>query len=117
MSFTTWLYTKIYGKRVGVDEFGNVYYSSNRKKPSGREERWVFYNGEAEASKVPAEWHAWLHYTTDKPISAPKEEWQQSHEPNLTGTVSAYSPDKYHGNLDHHEESKNNDYEAWKPNE
>ena len=117
MSFTTWLYTKIYGNKVGEDEFGNIYYSSNRKKPSGREERWVFYNGEAEASKVPAKWHAWLHYTTDDPIDASKEVWQKPHEPNLTGTVSAYSPDKYDGNLNNIKNSRHSDYEAWKPNE
>ena len=30
--------------------------------------RWVLYAGEAEASAVPAEWHSWLHFTTDAPL-------------------------------------------------
>ena len=32
-----------------------------------RKRRWVIYNGYAEASKVPPDWHGWLHYTFDEP--------------------------------------------------
>ena len=46
------------------------------------------------ASKVPAEWHAWLHYTVDEvpPAGRPRAPWQKSHVPNLTGTTHAYRP-------------------------
>ena len=30
-----------------------------------RRKRWVIYNGVVEASRVPADWHGWLHYTND----------------------------------------------------
>ena len=92
MNFGTWLHTKLHGEKVGEDAYGNVYYKSKRKRFAGREERWVVYTGEAEASKVPPEWHAWLHHTTDAPIDAPTRAWQKPHLPNLTGTDKAYLP-------------------------
>jgi NADH:ubiquinone oxidoreductase subunit len=92
MSFGTWLHTKLHGIKVGEDATGNVYYRSTRKRFAGREERWVVYNGESEASKVPPEWHAWLHHTTDAPIDAPTRPWEKPHQPNMTGTDKAYLP-------------------------
>ncbi|MDH3336179.1 MAG: NADH:ubiquinone oxidoreductase subunit NDUFA12 [Rhodospirillaceae bacterium] len=95
-SFGTWIHTAIFGHKVGSDEFGNRYYSSSKGKLYGRERRWVIYNGRAEASKVPPEWHAWLHQTVDVPLSedaAQPKEWQLSHLPNLTGTNGAYAPE------------------------
>ena len=57
MSFGTWLYTKMHGDKVGEDDHGNVYYrSKTRKRWGNREQRWVVYKGEPEASKVPPEW-------------------------------------------------------------
>ena len=53
------------GEPVGKDEAGNTYYRDKRRRGAGRERRWVVYAGEVEASRVPAEWHSWLHYTTD----------------------------------------------------
>ena len=29
--------------------------------------RWVLYNGEAEASRIPPAWHGWMHHRTDVP--------------------------------------------------
>src|SRR3546814_7748484 len=60
---------------------------------SGR--RWVIYNGPAEASRVPPEWHGWLHRTTDVlPEDAPiqPKSWEKPHVPNMTGTALAYAP-------------------------
>ena len=51
----TFLYTLVYGKYVGKDEFENKYYYSNSGK------RWVIYKSTVEASKIPAEWHLWIH--------------------------------------------------------
>ncbi len=65
----TWLLTWLRGAPVGTDEYGNRYYRLKGDKPRrlgggrfSRERRWVIYKGEAEGSKVPPEWHAWLHH-------------------------------------------------------
>jgi len=50
------------GAFVGSDEFGNRYY-----RQKGGDRRWVIYNGEAEASRIPAAWHGWMHKRTDVP--------------------------------------------------
>ena len=72
MTIGTLLFTWWKGERVGTDEFGNRYYREKpgrQLRPGGgrdsRERRWVLYKGEAEASKVPPEWHAWLHHTVN----------------------------------------------------
>src|SRR3546814_3830130 len=76
----TQLHTRRFGRRVGQDAQGNVYYEA---KKGGR--RWVIYNGPAEASRVPPEWHGWLHRTTDVlPEDAPiqPKSWEKPHVPN-----------------------------------
>ena len=85
----TWLK----GERVGQDAFGNVYYRMKGQKPP-HDRRWVIYKGRPEASKVPAQWHGWLHHMTDEvPVtSCEMYSWQKDHMPNLTGTVLAYRP-------------------------
>ena len=55
----TKIYTILFGKFVGKDSFGNIYYNSKSGK------RWVIYNGEVEASKIPNEWYSWMHYTNN----------------------------------------------------
>ena len=52
------------GKKVGEDQFGNVYYQGG-KDSEGRTRRWVIYNGYAEASAIPPGWHGWMHHRTD----------------------------------------------------
>jgi NADH:ubiquinone oxidoreductase subunit len=113
-TLATWLRTKLKGERVGEDAYGNVYYKSKRIRSGGREERWVYYNGEPEASKVPPEWHAWLHHTIDAPIERPSYAWLKPHEQNLTGTERAYFPpgSDHHGG---HRAKSSADYEAWTP--
>lgn len=114
MSFGTWLQTKFYGEKVGQDDYGNVYYRSKRKRANNLEERWVMFQGEPEASKVPAEWHAWLHHTTDAPIDAPTRAWQKPHLPNLTGTAQAYLPPG-HDQRGGQRAKAGGDYVAWSP--
>lgn len=109
----TQFYTSRAGKRVGQDGEGNVYYEAKR---GGR--RWVIYNGPAEATRVPAEWHGWLHHTTDLlPDDAPiqAKSWEKAHLPNLTGTPRAYAP---RGSIavSGDRARATGDYEAWKPN-
>lgn len=113
----TWLHTTFKGKLVGEDEFGNKYYELRKAPKKGRHTRWVVYNGLAEASKVPAQWHGWLHYTHAEPMSnedAQRWDWQKSHLPNLSGTKYAYVPP---GHVLHGGERDRaiSDYEPWQP--
>lgn len=117
MTITTRLYTFFHGKAVGVDPFGNRYYLEKRPVKGRRAKRWVIYNGRAEPSKVPAEWHGWLHYTLDAPPSQRAVKhypWEKQHLPNLTGTKGAYVPP---GHLlrGADRDPTTADYEAWKP--
>lgn len=110
-NLATKLFTFFTGDQVGVDQFGNKYYKAKRKNKSGIYRRWVIYNGTAEASKVPPEWHGWLHYTFDEPLKE-KYSWQKDYVPNLTGTPNAYFPP---GANEGKREKVSADYEAWKP--
>ena len=84
-------------KLVGHDEFGNAYYESTDKKfdYDGRNRRFVIYKGYADASKVGADWHGWLHHTVDiSPVDekVTPQSWWKPHRPNLTGTPGALRP-------------------------
>lgn len=109
-TLNTRLHTWKNGVKVGEDEQGNIYYTTHDEK-----RRWVIFNGEAEASRVNADWHGWLHHTyKETPLSNPliHKNWEKPHQENLTGTISAYIPD---GSLKSTETKKRTDYEAWKP--
>ena len=83
--------TILYGKFVGKDSFGNKYYENSKGK------RWVIYSGEIDASKIPVEWHSWIHFTPnkiEKKHDLVKFNWQKHHQANLTGTEEAYYPNK-----------------------
>ena len=117
MTLGTWLFTKLRGAVVGTDDQGNRYYQDKRVIAGRRRKRWVIYQGEAEASRVPPDWHGWLHHTFENP---PTEEplvprpWETEHLPNLTGTRDAYRPE---GSLwkDGKRPPATGDYEAWRP--
>lgn len=114
-SIGTWLYTRMKGELVGEDDFGNHYYRERGNVAKPR--RWVMYRGEVEASKVPPEWHRWLHGGAATPPSeetaAPKP-WQKQHLPNLTGTGHAYRPP---GDVAGAEPARGmpEPYEPWRP--
>ncbi len=117
MSIGTWLHTKLNGKKVGEDIFGNVYYQHKKSFNGKPHKRWVMYKGLAEPSKVPPMWHAWLHYmVNDLPenVNEPRYEWQKEHKPNLTGTVNAYHPPG-HLQSGAKRDKTVSDYEAWTP--
>lgn len=117
MSATTGtrLYTLFYGQYVGVDAFGNRYYQSRRvDKAVGKKRRWVMYRGVAEPSKVPAEWHGWLHYTLEAPVTEPRRFWQREHQPNLTGTTGRHLP-QGHISKGGVRAASTADYEPWSP--
>ena len=89
----TSLFSAMNGEHVGTDAQGNAYYRSKSKKDTaGRERRWVIYNGANDASRVPSEWHGWLHHSYDAlPEShlAPAKIWEVDYSPTATGTVAA----------------------------
>jgi NADH:ubiquinone oxidoreductase subunit len=117
MSFGTWLFTRLHGELVGSDEFGNKYFIDTRTKGQKRERRWVVFKGAPEASKVPPEWHGWLHSTTNQVPAqgAQRRNWQKPHVPNLTGTTGAYLPPG-HTLKGGHRAPASGDYEPWTPN-
>ncbi len=118
----TILYTWIFGKLVGCDGVENRYYrrrttAARRRANNGREQRWVMYNGEKEASRVPPQWHEWLHHTTDDiPVEKPRQQlgWQKPHQPNPTGTGQAYYPPG-HVLGGGKRAPATGDYEPWRP--
>ena len=103
----TFIYTLFIGKFVGRDEFGNKYYSNSKGK------RWVIYKNIVESSKIPPEWHLWIHFlTVDKPpVNLNKFQWQKKHQENLTGTTKAYRPE---GSLKSDSKKNMKKYETWK---
>ncbi len=108
----TWLHTALHGVRVGTDEAGNSYYRSRKG-----DRRWVIYNGESEASRVPPDWHGWLHHTFGEPPTAaplPTQSWERPHVKNLTGSAEAWRPPgSLHGPA--RRPQATGDYEAWRP--
>ena len=117
MHIGTLLYTLFRGENVGSDEFGNNYYKAKSDSRNGKPRRWVLYKGENEASKIPPEWHVWLHYTTDEPLteqSTRAESWQKNHIINLTGTSEAYRPSG-HAYKGGSRAAATGDYHAWQP--
>jgi NADH:ubiquinone oxidoreductase subunit len=138
MTVTTRLHTLFTGKLVGTDQFGNSYYTEKKQAKGRRTKRWVMYKPSkkawwqwalvfpilltnrlavAEPSKVPPEWHGWLHYTLDKPPAdrmPTRHAWEKPHLPNLTGTPNAYVPPGHllrGGKRD----LSTSDYEPWQP--
>lgn len=106
----TQLYTWRKGQLVGEDMAGNSYYQTKDGK-----RRWVIFSGEAEASKVTADWHGWLHFTFDElPSKTPlaHKVWEKPHVENLTSTVMAYAPA---GSMRAEKPISRQDYEAWQP--
>jgi NADH:ubiquinone oxidoreductase subunit len=115
--FGTWLHTLLHGRYVGKDIFGNRYYVARKAVTGKRPKRWVMYEGMAEPSKVPALWHAWLHYMVDTlpdESTIPQHAWQKEHIPNMTGTANAYKP-KGHLAASTVRDRSTSDYEAWTP--
>ena len=113
---STVLYTWIWGKLVGTDGFGNRYFY-RPGRGTKREKRWVLYAGEAEASRIPPEWHSWLHHSVADPPteqSATDFAWIKPHSPNLTGTSEAFFPPG-HPLKGGRRPPATGDYQAWRP--
>ena len=103
-------------KQVGTDGLGNVYYEGG-SDTAGNPRRWVIYDGSNDASRVPPEWHGWLHGTYDEVPEShlpPARIWEVDYTPNATGTMQAYVPQ---GALERGGQRARavGDYEAWTP--
>lgn len=117
----TLLNSRMTGEHVGTDVQGNRYFRAKKKLPDGRERRWVIYNGANDASRVPAEWHGWLHGSfadedgrvPESFLPAPRI-WEADYTPNRTGTEEAYRPQ---GALERggQRARATGDYQAWSP--
>ena len=117
----TLLNSALTGEHVGTDAQGNRYYRSKTKRTGEaggvRERRWVIYDGANDASRVPAEWHGWLHHSYDDVPEShlpPPRIWEVDYTPNATGTPLAYRPQ---GALERGGDRARatGDYEAWSP--
>ena len=100
----TFLKTLFYGKFVGKDKYGNKYYKSKK------DERWVVYSSNVEASKITSDWYLWIHHTVNEipDDSKKKYSWQKDHSENLTGTTDSYRPNTIS------KSEKQKKYETWK---
>ena len=107
-TFGTFVYTLIFGKFVGEDEFGNKYYSDSKGK-----KRWVIYKKRVESTKIPPNWHSWIHFQTKNRPNLNRKlfPWQKKYEENLTGTKRAHKPD---GSMLNNEKKDMKKYETWK---
>ncbi|MEE4209495.1 MAG: NADH:ubiquinone oxidoreductase subunit NDUFA12 [Parvularcula sp.] len=115
--FTLW---KGKARLVGTDFQGNRYYEEGGPTgsfPEGGRRRWVVYHGVAEGSRIPPEWHGWLHHIWADPPTVdpvPVKRFEKPHLPNMSGTPLAYRP---HGSIAVAGEPapEKKDYEAWSP--
>lgn len=114
-SFTLW---RRRARLVGEDGQGNRYFEEKEPARDGAvRRRWVVYHGVAEGSRVPADWHGWMHHTFDEPPTvAPltRRAWENDHLPNMTGTPLAYHPPGSLSRAGGPAEVAD-DYEAWAP--
>ena len=113
----TRIMTRRTGTEVGRDAEGNIYYRSG-KAGAANERRWVIYNGGTpEATRIPPEWHLWMHKTVSEPPSTKPlitRVWEREWTPNATGTKLAHSPS---GALiaGGQRAATTGDYRAWTP--
>ena len=103
-TFGTFLKTLFTGKYVGKDQFGNKYYKNKKN------ERWVIYSKDIEATKITSDWYLWMHHTIDKvpDVKIKKYVWQKQHLENQTGTKNSYKPVRIRKN------DLKKKYETWK---
>ena len=124
MTLGTRLLTWLRGELVGTDSYGNRYYRERGATSrcgvaaagSAARSAGSSTTASRRASKVPPEWHAWLHHTVNEVPRAdrPRYPWEKPHQPNMTGTPYAYHPP---GSIlrGGHRPRATGDYEPWTP--
>ena len=117
----TLLWSRNNGEHIGTDSAGNRYFRTKKPAKSGlyagRERRWVIPAGANDASRVPAEWHGWLHGNGEgvpESYLPAARIWETDFVANETGTDKAYMPQ---GALQRggKRARATGDYEAWSP--
>ncbi|MGI9461045.1 MAG: NADH-ubiquinone oxidoreductase subunit NDUFA12 family protein [Alphaproteobacteria bacterium] len=104
---------KIFDSRfIGSDPLGNRYYERRKYDAWGRKKRFIIYIGkEDDASLLPPEYHAWMHYIIDDFPTAGQTSYrrfyQKPHSANLSGSRMAYKPKR---------SPATGDYRSWSPN-
>jgi len=94
-----WQSTLKIGELKGMDQFGNKYYENN-DYPLGQN-RWVEFGKKTtipEASRIPPEWHLWIHQAAKVPATKLEEtpkKFHANHIENPTGNPEAYSPTSF----------------------
>ncbi|PRY25292.1 NADH:ubiquinone oxidoreductase subunit [Aliiruegeria haliotis] len=109
-TYGTQLFTSRHGEKVGEDDAGNIYYRNEDDS-----KRWVIFDGEIEATRIPPEWHGWLHKTFDEPPTERPfvhKDWEKPHQENLSGSARSYVPA---GSIRRTDPVERSDYEAWSP--
>ncbi len=113
-----WVTATSGAKKIGQDGAGNRYFEAKARPGYKRARRWVLYQGAPDASKVPAEWHGWLHHQTNvvpsDQTASFRRSWQKPHQSNPTGTTAAYHPPG-HVLEGSKRDKATGDYEAWTP--
>ncbi len=112
-SWGTAIFSRRNGREAGRDSAGNVYFQ--HKDNASR--RWVLYNGDNDASRVPPDWQLWLRGTIDDVPAKSLPPLRKFHQPptaNLTGTMAAFKPDGVLGSGKIRPASTG-DYEPWIP--
>ena len=116
LKFLTYLKLFFTANYIGEDSYKNKYYESKKRKDYlGRKKRFCIFNGIVEASKIPSNWHAWIHHNSNVAIEHQKYFWMKSHIPNLTGTLHSFQPNHHtqfnvYGN---NSINKNKNYTPW----
>ena len=102
-------------KLVGVDEYRNKYYELKQADYLGRKKRICIYHGTVEASKIPSNWHNWMHHSSKGELKHKRLFWGKSHTPNVTGTDYAFQPNHHTQNNIHGKSfiDSNADYQPW----
>mgnify|MGYP001223751063 CR=1 FL=1 len=110
----TIIYSFFYGKKVGIDNFGNKYFVS-KKNPK---KKWVLYKQKKDPTIIPVNWQIWLtayHENLEVPSDEKTEKhiWEKERKQNLTGTINSYYPtEKISGKKN----NINKKYSTWEPN-
>lgn len=106
------------GVEQGQDQFGNCYFEHRRQMQGRYKKRWAIYKNNIQATAIPPQFHAWLHYTSHQfPLhdsSTYQHDWQKQHIENPTGSPDAYRPTG-HDYKGGQRAAATGDYQAWQP--